>query len=196
MPTKELRRKYLVRKFQLKFAGFVLVFMLIIGFVCGFIVYNSGMTVLVRRLSGVFPQHRLIAILNEMNIRLAIGFILALVLIFIASIFVSHRIAGPLVRIEKSLSDIGGGKLSLVIKLRKTDELQELAQTINNMTLSLKEKLKIPKEQTIKSSEVLESIKTELAKTSPDLTELASRIKELDTQINNLKEDFSKFVLS
>ncbi len=196
MPGKEMRRRYLVRKFQLKFAGFVLLFMLVVGFVCGFVVYNSSMTILVKKLSGVFPQHRLIAIINEMNLRLVIGFILALVVIFIASIFISHRIAGPLVRIEKSISEIGDGNLSLTVKLRKTDELQDLAQTINNMTALLKEKLKAPKEKVLKSCETLESVKAELTKPSLDLAELTSRINELDAQLNTLKAEFSKFVLS
>lgn len=196
MPGKEMRRRYLVRKFQLKFAGFVLLFMLVVGFACGFIVYNSSMSILVKKLSGVFPQHRLIAIINEMNLRLVIGFILALILIFIASIFVSHRIAGPLVRIEKSISEIGDGNLSLIVKLRKSDELQDLAQTINNMTALLKEKLKVSKEKTLKSCETLEFVKTELAKPSLDSAELTSRINELEAELNTLKSEFSKFILS
>jgi signal transduction histidine kinase len=196
MPDKNVRRIFIVRKFQLKFAAFVLLFMLLIGLVCGFIVYNSSMTVLVGKLSKVFPQHRLMAIVNELNLRLAAGFLLAIILITVATVIVSHRIAGPLVRIERSLQDIGKGNLSLSVKLRKTDELQDLAQQINDMTFSLKEKLKKPEQLTAKSLTAVESIKAELTKSQPDIAQLKFLINELESGLNSAKEGFSEFTLN
>lgn len=49
----------------------------------------------------------------------------------VVSIFVSHKIAGPLFRIKKSLAQVSEGDLSVVIKLRKWDDLKDLAEHIN-----------------------------------------------------------------
>ncbi len=57
--------------------------------------------------------------------------------ISILSIFLSHRIAGPLYRFEKSIEDITKGNLAFRIKLRKRDEAQELAEALNRMIETL-----------------------------------------------------------
>ncbi|MFN3480951.1 MAG: HAMP domain-containing protein [Thermodesulfovibrionales bacterium] len=53
------------------------------------------------------------------------------------SLFLSHRIAGPLYRFEKSIEEIIKGNLSFRIKLRKKDEAKELAEAINRMIETL-----------------------------------------------------------
>ena len=47
------------------------------------------------------------------------------------SIFVSHKIAGPLFRLKKSLAQVTQGDLNVVIKLRKWDDLKDLAEHVN-----------------------------------------------------------------
>ncbi len=49
----------------------------------------------------------------------------------VVSVFVSHKIARPLFRIKKSLALVSEGDLSVVIKLRKWDDLKDLAEQIN-----------------------------------------------------------------
>ncbi|RLC24917.1 MAG: hypothetical protein DRH21_04760 [Deltaproteobacteria bacterium] len=61
------------------------------------------------------------------------GFFSSLVLGFLAAVFFPYAIAGPLYRIEKKLVDIGNGDLKKKIKLRKGDEVGELADSINIM---------------------------------------------------------------
>jgi methyl-accepting chemotaxis protein len=56
-------------------------------------------------------------------------------------IFVSHRIAGPLYRFEKELSEIAHGDLTKVVQLRKRDEVTEMAENLNRMTSSLRARL-------------------------------------------------------
>lgn len=47
------------------------------------------------------------------------------------SIFISHKVAGPLFRLKRSLDLVTHGDLSVVIKLRKWDDLKDLAEHIN-----------------------------------------------------------------
>jgi methyl-accepting chemotaxis protein len=56
-------------------------------------------------------------------------------------LYLSHRIAGPLYRFEKELTDIAEGDLTKVIRLRKKDEVTDMADSLNKMTASLRERL-------------------------------------------------------
>lgn len=49
-------------------------------------------------------------------------------------IFMSHRIAGPMFRFEKALSDINKGDLTHRFKLRQNDQFKELEERINELT--------------------------------------------------------------
>ncbi len=53
--------------------------------------------------------------------------------ISLVSLFLSHRIAGPVYRLEKTLEEVATGNLSQRITLRKNDDLKELATSTNKM---------------------------------------------------------------
>lgn len=53
----------------------------------------------------------------------------------------SHKIAGPVYRLERSLESIGSGNLSQKIKFREHDAIHELADNINKTTESLNERV-------------------------------------------------------
>lgn len=55
----------------------------------------------------------------------------------------SHKIAGPIYRLERSLESIGNGNLSQKIKFRENDAIHELADNINKTTESLNERVSI-----------------------------------------------------
>lgn len=59
------------------------------------------------------------------------------VIIFIAGIFLSHKIAGPMYRIERSAEAIKNGDLSVSFKIRKGDEMKDAASALENMVDSL-----------------------------------------------------------
>lgn len=71
--------------------------------------------------------------------------LITLGLITLASIFVvlfiSHKLAGPLFRFEKELKEIGEGDLTKRIRLRKEDQLAEMAESLNEMSARLHEKV-------------------------------------------------------
>lgn len=57
------------------------------------------------------------------------------------TLFVSHRIAGPMFRIEKGLAEAAGGDLTHRISFRQKDQMQVLAESFNTMTASLADKI-------------------------------------------------------
>lgn len=54
------------------------------------------------------------------------------IIIFLLSLFYSHRIAGPAVKIVKALKQVNEGDLQTCIQLRKGDYLQEVATAVND----------------------------------------------------------------
>jgi methyl-accepting chemotaxis protein len=55
------------------------------------------------------------------------------------SIFITHKIAGPVYRFKKVLAEISAGNLDITIKLRKYDDLQDLAEDMNTVVADLRE---------------------------------------------------------
>jgi methyl-accepting chemotaxis protein len=63
----------------------------------------------------------------------------AIILFFgVISIFISHKVAGPLFRLKKSVNQVSEGDLSVVIKLRKWDDLKDLAEHTNSLIEELR----------------------------------------------------------
>lgn len=48
-----------------------------------------------------------------------------------ASIFITHKIAGPVYRFKRVLAEISSGNLNISIKLRDKDDLKDLAEDFN-----------------------------------------------------------------
>lgn len=87
--------------------------------------------------------------------------LVTLVLITVATIlvalYVSHKIAGPLFRFEKDLSEIAQGDLTKVIRLRRKDEVKDMAETLNRMTASLRERVKEVQDRLDEAAELAEA---------------------------------------
>ena len=135
------RQKYFIeRGFQLRFARFVLVFMLVCCGITGFTVFYVTFTVLSEKLVGIYPQNRLIDVFRSAYVSLVLGLLFATPIIFYSALVFSHRLAGPLPKIYQALRDIGGGNFDVKLVLRKKDELKELAEIINALAAQLKQR--------------------------------------------------------
>ncbi|MBN8216960.1 MAG: methyl-accepting chemotaxis protein [Spirochaetes bacterium] len=67
--------------------------------------------------------------------------VLALLLTGTVFLLISHRIAGPVYRIEKSLQALEQGDLTMRVYLRDQDEFKDLGDIFNSMTASLNDKV-------------------------------------------------------
>ena len=59
----------------------------------------------------------------------------------VVTLFVSHKLAGPMFRFEQDLKVIGGGDLSKKIRLREKDQLTDFAESLNQMIHGLSTKI-------------------------------------------------------
>lgn len=138
------RKKYFVaKKFQLRYIALILAFMLMGAIVTGYTIYYNSWVLLGEKLANVYPQGRLMAIFRSVNIRVAVSLVAVSILCVIISVFASHKIAGPVYRLITFLDSVTAGNYSQRVRLRKGDELKDLAAAVNRLVEKLdKEKKK------------------------------------------------------
>jgi methyl-accepting chemotaxis protein len=130
------RSVFLINKpFQLRFAFYVCSWLFVLTMVYPMSIqtlFNSFMDYV--RLDPKGPElTKLDSIRSEMTqllILLQAGF---LGITFLVSIFISHRIAGPLYKLRQFFNDAAAGKIHQRLKFRKSDHFQELAESYNQM---------------------------------------------------------------
>ncbi len=111
--------------------------------------------------------------------------VIGLVLAFVISLFLPHKIAGPLFRLERDLTDkLGEGNLTVKFIVRKNDEFKELADTLNVMTGKLKAKV----ERIKTASDELSSVAVASAKGDEEtMQKISVAVKKLDDAVRGFK---------
>jgi hypothetical protein len=87
-------------------------------------------------LQMVFPEaiaYNVMPVLRQVNLLIFIALPVSLVLIWVIALELSHRIAGPLYRMEKELDERINGSKHGPIRLRAKDEFKLLADKLNKL---------------------------------------------------------------
>ena len=140
---KERRKNYYIKKefqrnFILKFCTLIVIGAILSGVI---IYYYSLSTV-----TTTFENSRLTMkttadfILPTILFSSAIVILLVGIATIIVTLLTSHRIAGPLFRIEKDVGEIADGDLKVRFNLRSTDEIKALAVALDVMVRNLHSK--------------------------------------------------------
>ncbi len=139
-----IRKTYFIKKdFQVRF---ILKFCLLL--VAG-VVVSTGLLFFFSRdsLTSSFQHSRLVventsqAILPTVIYTSLVTMGILAIATVIVTLFISHKIAGPMFRFEQDLKEIGNGNLSKKVILRKKDQATAMAACINDMTTGLHEKV-------------------------------------------------------
>ena len=127
---KVARKKFMVeRGFQIRFMAVVIIAMGLIALVTGMSMYTAVMQTLVNQFHG----ESLAVIQHAITAKLFVRSLLLIFAIAIISVFISHRIAGPIYKFERILEAMAAGQKVREITLRKHDEFYRLAQAINEL---------------------------------------------------------------
>ena len=134
------RVNYLVNtKFQLKFAvKFALITTLLSAFV-GFQLYAIVWPVL----SRFVPEETMSFVIQQIFSRALIFLALAIIMIIAFSIVISHRVAGPIFSMQRTMKKVLKGETVEFIRLRKNDEFQGFAKDLNGI-ITIIQKTKKP----------------------------------------------------
>ncbi|MEW6555985.1 MAG: hypothetical protein AB1349_01370 [Elusimicrobiota bacterium] len=128
--VKYKRRQVLIdKRMQLKYAfmiGGVLVVMLLL---VEYHTYLTIQSILPNILSSTIGKQ-----IKQIHLWLAINSLIYIVFVAVVSIYISHKIAGPVFKLKKQIREIiNSGDTSRKIFVRKGDELQDLVAVINEL---------------------------------------------------------------
>ncbi|MBU4343127.1 MAG: methyl-accepting chemotaxis protein [Candidatus Omnitrophica bacterium] len=191
------RKRFLIKRgLQFRYIGMIFALAVLASIVTGYTVFATGWTLLGAKLASVYPQGRLIYVFKAANIALIKNLLLISPLIFILGVLFSHKIAGPVYRIEKSLYEISKGNLALKIKLRSGDELWDMANIINDMTEALSKTITLDKELASQLTKDLDEIKKAISIQPVDTSRVQTALADLETKISELNSSLSKWSTS
>ncbi|NCB37890.1 MAG: HAMP domain-containing protein [Erysipelotrichia bacterium] len=182
------RKKYFIKPgFQSRLTAIFILIVIIVANIVGALVYGFSVEKLE---SNLVEEAKLPVDSKQLGQALLPGVIIAeLISIFVVAficIFVTHTIAGPVYRMEKVVRNIGEGDLTHFIKLRPKDELKDLADSMNEMTMGLRNKVISFRENV---AQIQDGIT--LTKTTGDMSKLDDVMKAVAT----MEESLNSFTL-
>ncbi len=99
----------------------------------------------------VDPNNQWAAVTNDVfyknAVRLGVLLICFVIVIFSVVFYITHKYYGPLISINRFLEGIAKGDYSQRVVIRKGDELQDLADHLNQMAESLQKRHGVPFDQ-------------------------------------------------
>jgi methyl-accepting chemotaxis protein len=191
------RKIYLIkRSFQLRYVFIVLSFILLTAAISGIATYLALFPYLSEKLANVYPQGRLIVLLRDANAKALLSTLIIIPFAVWFSVMLSHRVAGPWYRLEMILKYLADGDLSHDIRLRKNDELQSLALSLNTVVQNLREAANDNIKYAVSIDEAISQISQELNREPADIMKIRLMINKIQDIINDLKESLRRHKLS
>jgi len=174
----ERRKNYFIkRKFQTKFIIKFCVLVIIGSMMSGAIIYGMSKSTV----TTTFDKGRLMikstadfilpaVMLSSAVVISVVGFT-AVVMI----LFTSHKIAGPIYRLETDAREVANGNLKIKFKLRQGDQIKALAESLNVMVEKLRSDMGELKKSSLKLEN--ETGKDKVKKVAADINKILSGYK-------------------
>ncbi|MFH1798933.1 MAG: methyl-accepting chemotaxis protein [Candidatus Omnitrophota bacterium] len=124
-------------KFQIRYISLILGFMFITVVVTGYTVYATTWIIFGEKLAAVYPQGLLLEIVKKVNAVLLLRMLFLTPLVAVIGLVLSHRIAGPIYSMKKFLKNVSDGDYSIRLRLRKKDEMKDVAEALNHLVEKL-----------------------------------------------------------
>ncbi|MCM8761103.1 MAG: HAMP domain-containing protein [Candidatus Omnitrophica bacterium] len=123
--------------------------------------------------------------LKSVNKSLLPKIVILFIVVFIGGIFISHKIAGPMFRIEQSAAAIRDGDLRVSFNIRRSDEMRDTASVLEEMVDSLQSDFKKIKASVSKIEAGLNTGKIQL--NDKDAAQVQQAIKDIDSVLAKYK---------
>jgi len=135
------RRRFLIdRRFQLRYTALLVLVGVLISSVLGFCVFcllRENRDLLDLDAAMMERVQRF----DNLTLLYLIGFVVVMaVFLFCWGILITHRVAGPLLVIQRFLGELAAGRIPRSRPLRKRDELQKFYETFFNMVDALQKR--------------------------------------------------------
>lgn len=185
---KNQRRRYFIdHKFQtdfvLKFTSVIVLSSLLIGLVVYWLARSSttvtieNTQVMIKSTSDFILPLLIITILSVTA--------LSSLTVLVMMVFISHRIAGPAYRLKKEVNLLREGNLNRSFQMRRKDQLLELAEALEGLTRTWKDKHQQIKEKCDAIHHDLEKSKQDLS--SEDVKLVKQHLRDLKSALDYFK---------
>ena len=169
---KDFQRKFIIKFCALALIGSVLSSLLI------YIMTTSTVTTTFEHCKLVI-KNTADSILPAVVLSGAITIVIVVIAVIIVTLFTSHRIAGPLYRMEKDVGEVASGNLKVAFRLRSTDEIKALAAGLDIMVHNINDVVTSAKKSVSELESAIDSSDTSKAKAA--LTRVKSELNKFKT---------------
>ena len=144
MRAKFLRTKYLTgSRMQMRYLVLLMASMVIpLVFAVGCLYYLVFKIMAEQIGIPEYIAQNLFPVISKINMILIIGLPPLFLVLIIWGLVLSHRLAGPMERLEKEIKHISEGNHSKRIRVRKNDDVRPLADAINSLLDKIEESKK------------------------------------------------------
>jgi methyl-accepting chemotaxis protein len=197
--AKNRRKNYFIKKeFQSKFILKFCALVVLTALISAFMIYHFSS----QSVTTVFENSRLSIKPSTEFITpgLILSGLIAVVIVGIATtfvvLFVSHRIAGPLYKLESALERVAGGDLSFDIHFRQKDEAKKMAEVFNKTSRNLNRLVSNVKAESNKLHIEVKELQALIKKLPTDeQVTLIAALEKLEGISDDLKEELNRFKL-
>lgn len=182
--TVQFKRKTIIVKKKLQY---IFVLLVLASLLLGVVLVLTDLGLTLHRIQETSPAliEKLIVEITPFLPTIALKMIIYISIIFVVALVFSHRIAGPLYKIEISARRIGKGDLSYEVYYRKGDQLNSLRHAFNAMIKALKD---IVIDDRKAAAEIATQL-SEIALKTQD-KELARKLNELSDKTSTITKRF------
>lgn len=135
-----MRKIYFIKNaLQFKYLSLIITAMVLPTILVGGCLYYLIFSIMAEKLG--IPESialNLTPVINKVNLLIAIVFPVIFLILLIWGVIITHRLTGPVMRLERELDDIAMGKHHKRIYLRRNDDLKSVADRINKVLDKLK----------------------------------------------------------
>jgi len=171
--------------FMLKFCLTVIISSVLIGCAVFLLSYNSTTVAIENTKVIVKPTSDFI--LPGLSLTVFIVSVSTAVVMLFLTLLITHRIAGPIFRFKKEIELIKEGDMSRHFGVRRKDQFQELAVSLNEMTKSIRHK----NEEINKAySDILQYLqKKDFCISQENKEEFNAKLAKMDAALNRFKAE-------
>jgi len=109
------------------------------------------------------------------------------------SIFITHKVAGPVYRFKKVLAEISGGNLDISVKLRDKDDLKDLAEEFNLVIDDLRGFVKVQQKEYTTISSCISDIEEKINNNQISDETGQELIQKLQTSKESIAQTLAKY---
>ena len=168
----------------------MLVAVFVVTFATFYIVWNSVLNefVMIPEVSAKLGD-----ILVKTTEIIVIPIILLAGIFGLSGVFLSHKIAGPIYRVERVAEEIGKGNLGITVKFRKGDELHHLADSLNKMLGNMRKMVSEEKKAAQEIVEICGKLEKDLKDEKDLKADVKDGVEKLNALVKGLKNSTDRY---